>query len=258
MTDTTVTIPDIAVMCVVGDKAKPIHEQAPAAFRELEAKLSTLKGRKFYGAFFGGEYRACVAIDPRQDLNALPLPEWTLPGGRYVRRKLAQYQSRIPQIGAIFTELRARPDADPSRPCIEYYRSGDEVLLMAPIRSAGEASGGWNDHEQLSALNDDFIRSVQEGDVARFEEILADDFLNSSPDASISDKKQFLAAIGRPVTIKGLAADDVRVRIFGDFAIIHGRTSYTTAEGEKRNGRYTDIYARRGGHWLAVAAHVTR
>lgn len=114
------------------------------------------------------------------------------------------------------------------------------------------------DLDHLMALNDDFIRSVQEGDVRRFEEILADDFLNSNPDASLADKRQFLAQTARPVTIKGLAADDVRVRILGDVAIIHGRTSYTTADGEKRNGRYTDVYARRGGRWLAVAAHVTR
>jgi len=115
-----------------------------------------------------------------------------------------------------------------------------------------------SDLDQLTALNDDFIRSVQEGDVRRFAEILADDFLNSNPDGSLVDKRGFLAQTARPVTIKGLAAADVRVRILGDVAIIHGRTSYTTADGEKRNGRYTDIYARRGGRWLAVAAHVTR
>jgi hypothetical protein len=43
-----------------------------------------------------------------------------------------------------------------------------------------------------------------------------------------------------------------------DVAIIHARTSYTNAEGEQRNGRYTDVWARRDGQWLAVAAHVTR
>jgi hypothetical protein len=48
------------------------------------------------------------------------------------------------------------------------------------------------------------------------------------------------------------------MRIFGDVAIIHGRTSYTTSDGERRNGRYTDVWARRGGTWLAVSAHVTR
>ena len=60
------------------------------------------------------------------------------------------------------------------------------------------------------------------------------------------------------MTISGLTAEDVKVRIIGDVAIIHARTSYTTADGEQRNGRYTDVWARRDGKWLAVSAHVTR
>jgi len=44
----------------------------------------------------------------------------------------------------------------------------------------------------------------------------------------------------------------------GDFAIIHARTSYTTADGAESGGRYTDVWARRNGKWLAVSAHVTR
>ena len=43
-----------------------------------------------------------------------------------------------------------------------------------------------------------------------------------------------------------------------DVAIIHARTSYKTEDGEQRHGRYTDVWARRGGAWLAVSAHVTR
>ena len=114
------------------------------------------------------------------------------------------------------------------------------------------------DHEQLEALNREYIRSVQEGDVKRFGEILAEDFLCSNPDGSLVDKRQFLEQTARPVTISGLAIDDVRIRLFGDVALIHARTSYKTAAGEQRNGRYTDVWARRGGRWLAVSAHVTR
>lgn len=114
------------------------------------------------------------------------------------------------------------------------------------------------DLDTLLALNDDYIRSVQHGDVRRFDEILAEDFLCSNPDGSLVDKRQFLAQTARPVTITGLAAHDVRVRFLGDVAIIHGRTSYATASGEQRSGRYTDVWARRNGRWLAVSAHVTR
>src|ERR1700746_2244979 len=115
-----------------------------------------------------------------------------------------------------------------------------------------------SDLDVLTALHRDYIHSVQHGDVRRFDEILAEDFLCSNPDGSLVDKKQFLAQTARPVTISGLTAEDVRVRILGDVAIIHARTSYTAAGGERRNGRYTDVWARRNGKWLAVSAHVTR
>jgi len=115
-----------------------------------------------------------------------------------------------------------------------------------------------SDLEALTELNRDYIHSVQHGDVQRFYEILAEDFLCSNPDGSLVDKKQFLAQTARPVTISGLSTQEVQVRILGDVAIIHARTSYTTADGEQRNGRYTDVWARRNGKWLAVSAHVTR
>ena len=115
-----------------------------------------------------------------------------------------------------------------------------------------------HDLDELSRLNRDYIRSVQDGDVRRFDEILAADFLCSNPDGSLVDKPQFLAQTARPVTIRDLEIEDVRVRVLGDVAIIHARTRYTTAAGERRSGRYTDVWARREGGWLAVAAHVTR
>jgi pimeloyl-ACP methyl ester carboxylesterase/ketosteroid isomerase-like protein len=115
-----------------------------------------------------------------------------------------------------------------------------------------------DDYDTLVALNRDYIASVQNGDVARFDEILAADFRCSNPDGSLADKAAFLVQTARPVTISGLIAEDVVVRLLGDIAIIHARTSYTTAEGEQRHGRYTDVWARRDGRWLAVSAHVTR
>ena len=87
-----------------------------------------------------------------------------------------------------------------------------------------------SDVDSLTALNRDYIHSVQHRDVRRFDEILAEDFLCSNPDGSLVDKTQFLAQTARPVTISGLTAEDVKVRIIGDVAIIHARTSYTTAD----------------------------
>jgi len=81
------------------------------------------------------------------------------------------------------------------------------------------------DIDILRQLNQDYIRSVQISDTRRFDEILADDFLNSNPDGSLVDRAQFLAQIARPAMISNLEAHDVRVRVMGDFAIIHARTT---------------------------------
>jgi len=114
------------------------------------------------------------------------------------------------------------------------------------------------DIDELTILNRDYVASVQNCDVKRFDEILAPDFFCTNPDKSLVDRAGFLKQTAVPVTIKNLIADEVKIRVLGDFAIIHGRTSYKTADGEQAHGRYTDCWARQNGRWLAVSAHVSR
>ena len=120
------------------------------------------------------------------------------------------------------------------------------------------ATAAKSDREILLELNADYIRSVQTSDVGRFDQILADDFVCTNPDGSLVDRANFLMQTARPVAITGLAAHDVNVRLLGDCAIIHARTTYRMPDGRTGAGRYTDVWARRNGQWLAVAAHVTR
>lgn len=114
------------------------------------------------------------------------------------------------------------------------------------------------DHDILVGLNRDYIDSVQNSDVKRFDEILAPEFYCSNPDRSLVDRAGFLKQTAQPVAIKNLKADDVLIRIIGDVAIIHARTTYLMPDGSQGGGRYTDVWARIGGRWLAVSAHVTR
>jgi ketosteroid isomerase-like protein len=115
-----------------------------------------------------------------------------------------------------------------------------------------------SDLDRLLDLNRDYIQSVQASDVTRFQEILAEDFLCSLPDGSLLDRAEFLRHSAKLVNISNLEAHDVKVRLMSDLAIIHARTSYALADGRQGRGRYTDIWARRKGRWLAVSAHVTR
>ena len=115
-----------------------------------------------------------------------------------------------------------------------------------------------SDHDILVELNRDYINSVQHSDVQRFEAILAPEFYCSNPDGTLVDRAAFLRQTAKPVAISNLKAEDVMVRLMDDFAIIHARTVYTKPDGSAGGGRYTDVWAKRGGQWLAVSAHVTR
>jgi ketosteroid isomerase-like protein len=115
-----------------------------------------------------------------------------------------------------------------------------------------------SDIAMLEQLNRDYVAAVQNSDVRRFDEILADEFYCSNPDGSLVDRQGFLLQTAKTVTISGLEATDVKIRLFGDVALIHAATIYRTADGERKSGRYTDAWVRRNGGWLAISAHVTR
>ena len=114
------------------------------------------------------------------------------------------------------------------------------------------------DLEVLQDLNRNYIRAVRESDVRWFEANLAEDFMNSNPDGTLVDRSGFLKQIAPPFPLSNLACDDVRIRIAGDTAIVHARTSYVKPDGSPGAGRYTDVWARRLGRWLCVSAHVGR
>ena len=136
-----VTLDDIKVMFLVSPNGP---QGAGEAFDRLEARLPSLKGRKFYGTMLNGEYRACVALEAQDAPAAMGLQTWTIPGGPYARRKLERWQERTTEIGQIFGALAAEYPRDPARPNIEFYRSQKELLLFMAVtsRAEGRTPGG--------------------------------------------------------------------------------------------------------------------
>ena len=73
-------------------------------------------------------------------------------------------------------------------------------------------TGTASDLDLLHRLNDDYIHSVVHRDVARFREILSDDFLCTNPDGTVIDKSQFLTQTAAPVSLTEFAVDIVSTR----------------------------------------------
>jgi hypothetical protein len=132
-TSDPVTLAELPVMYVESPNGLA---GAKTAFDRLESKFPTLRGRKFYGTFLppDGPYRACVAIEPGDDPTALGLPTWTIPGGKYNRGKLLNWQEHMPEIGKTFSRLSEGGERDPNRPGIEFYRSATELVLFLPMK----------------------------------------------------------------------------------------------------------------------------
>ena len=114
------------------------------------------------------------------------------------------------------------------------------------------------DLELLHRLNDDYIASVRRPNAGRFAEILGDDFLWSLPDGSLIDRAAFLERIAQAPAMTDLDVHEVNIRVLGDVAIVHARTTFSHPDGTPGSGRYTDVWARRHGQWLAVAAQFSR
>ena len=83
----------------------------------------------------------------------------------------------------------------------------------------------------LRELNRNYVRSVDEADVAWFDANLAAEFFNTNPDGTFIDRKAFLAQIARGSSFKNIREHEVLIRTLGDFAIIHARFSYQKADG---------------------------
>src|ERR1700742_1863558 len=106
-----------------------------------------------------------------------------------------------------------------------------------------------DDLAELTSLNRDYVASAQNSDVKRFDEILAQDFYCTNPDKSFVDRAGFLKQTAEPVKIRNLGEEDVKIRVLGDFAILHGRTSHTKPDGQQAYGRYTDCWDKQNGKW---------
>ena len=111
---------------------------AGEAFKKLESRLPSLKGRKFYGTLHypNGSYRACLALEAEDDPDLLGLETWITPGGKYAREKIENWSEHLGEIPQVFSALSQtyQGRVDPDRPRIEFYKSQKELLLLLPIQ----------------------------------------------------------------------------------------------------------------------------
>ena len=117
-------------------RAADEQEAITRAWAELEDRLGSLRGRRFYGVLdpVRHEYRACVQVQSGDDAEELDVEVGVLPGGRYARVRLEGEPPAVyASIAPTFEMLARRGDRDPARPEIEFYRRRNLIELLLPI-----------------------------------------------------------------------------------------------------------------------------
>jgi ketosteroid isomerase-like protein len=110
----------------------------------------------------------------------------------------------------------------------------------------------------LTRLNQEYVDAFMNADVAWYRDNLADDFVCIESDGSIIGRDEFLRGAARGPDVANYTLADVRIRVYGDVALVHATGRFTRRDGTKGVSRYTDVYVRTDGRWKAVSAQITR
>ena len=112
---------------------------------------------------------------------------------------------------------------------------------------------------QLEELEEQLAAAWKNHDCAGWGALLADDWAVIHINGQVITKPLALemCRTGPAVT---WSVDQIAVRVYGETAIVTGRTT-ATAEGEPPQSvvlRFTDVVVQRNGRWLVVASHATQ
>ena len=106
----------------------------------------------------------------------------------------------------------------------------------------------------------DWIDALKRNDVAALERIVAEDYLITVSDGRVLNREQDLEPLRNGVKFESAAAEDVRVRVFKETAIVTCVGVFKVRVKDKDydvRERFTDIYVKRKGRWQPVASHST-
>jgi ketosteroid isomerase-like protein len=113
----------------------------------------------------------------------------------------------------------------------------------------------------LKQLSDNWDKVIVAKEATAIAGNMAEDFRIIDRRGNIEGKQAFVDGILDPkLTIDPYSVEDFEVRVYGDTALLSGRTHMTgTYEGKPftSNYRYIDIYVRKSGVWKIVSVQIT-
>jgi len=115
---------------------------------------------------------------------------------------------------------------------------------------------------QLKAQAEAWDQAIVRKDRAAIEANMAEDFRQIDGAGHVETKQSFVDDLMTPaLRIEPYAVEDFEIRLYGDTALLSGRTRMSGSfEGKpfKTHYRYIDIYVRRDGVWKIVSVQISK
>jgi ketosteroid isomerase-like protein len=115
--------------------------------------------------------------------------------------------------------------------------------------------------KELIVVENAWQSAVVKRDAAALQRLYADEYMSIDQEGMIWNKKQDIGidttGASRLSTYK---LEDIKVRTYGDLAIVTGRNTTTgTLEGGPANAqtRFTDVFVKRDGRWQCIHSQIT-
>jgi hypothetical protein len=116
------------------------------------------------------------------------------------------------------------------------------------------------DERELRGIEQGLARAWLDRDRAFLERVLAPGWTVTQPDGTMLDRGRVLGEFFDAVRFDTNVIDDVDVKLFGDSAVVRGRTSVRATFNDtpvSATIRFTDVFIKRAQQWQVVASHAS-
>jgi uncharacterized protein (TIGR02246 family) len=116
--------------------------------------------------------------------------------------------------------------------------------------------------QTIRQLENENREATLKNDASVFERLLADDWLNTNANGTVTTKAQLMTLLkSGTFKISSLEYDDVVVRAYKDTAVVTGRSTSTRMGQDNKlitgQVRFTRVYVKRDSGWQVVSAQST-
>ena len=136
------------------------------------------------------------------------------------------------------------------------------LIALLSIVSAAPALAQSKAEREVLKLNKEYQEAIARRDASVHERLFAADYTYTPGNGNIMGREEHLSFTkSAAVEVKSLRSEDLRVRIYGDTAVVTGMwVSVDRRAGREfaeRRNRYLLVYVRRAGRWQIVAEQRT-